>query len=63
MCLERRAGIVQRRGDEDDAPTGRAVLAIIWVLGSRFYEVGKRGFESIIRAQDVDFDHGFESIG
>lgn len=63
MGLERCADVVECCRDEDDAPAGGGVSAVVWVQGGGLEEVGKGGFEGVKGADYVDVDYGFESVG
>ena len=68
MRLEWQAGVVDGRGDADDAPAGATLGegvagAVVGVCGGGFDEGRQAGFDRVVGADDVDVDNGLEGVG
>lgn len=65
MTLQRRASIMQRRADEDDAsscPIRRRRLPICPVLRCALDQIRQRRLDRVIAAQDIDVDDALQRI-
>lgn len=62
MALEGRAGVMQRRGYEDDAAACGGICPGIGIRLSGFEKVGDSGSQGVIGAYHVNVDDGFEGV-